>query len=168
MSMKKKIFLGLLGVLLVFVAGAFYGRVSKQDVVISSSTGGASYAGGFKSDAAAPASGIRSVAGPAPTNVVVVKDGESILAAVKAAPKGTIIRVMPGTYHETVYVDKDDIRIIGVIDQGKRAVLDGEKKLNDASCTRATTSSPRTSRSATTRATGSWARPATTSRSATT
>src|SRR5690349_16921318 len=130
--MKKKIFLGLLGVLLVFVAGAFYGRVSKQDVVISSSTGGASYAGGFKSGAAAPAGGIRSVAGPAPTNVVVVKDGESILSAVKAAPKGTIIRVMPGTYHETVYIDKDDIRIIGVIEHGKRPVLDGEKKLNDA------------------------------------
>ncbi|MES1263668.1 MAG: cytochrome-c peroxidase, partial [Peristeroidobacter soli] len=130
--MKKKIFLGLLGVLLVFVAGAFYGRVSKKDVVISSSTGGASYAGGFKNDAAAPAGGIRSVAGPAPTNVVVVKDGESILSAVKAAPKGTIIRVMPGTYHETVYIDKDDIRIIGVIEHGKRPVLDGEKKLNDA------------------------------------
>ncbi len=39
---------------------------------------------------------------------------------------------MPGTYHETVYIDKDDIRIIGVIDAGRRAVLDGEKKLNDA------------------------------------
>jgi len=129
---KKKLFLGLLGVALVFVAGAFYGRVSKQDVVISSSTGGASYAGGFKTDAAAPAGGIRSVAGPAPTNIVVVKDGESIQSAIKAAPKGTIIRVMPGTYHETVYVDKDDIRIIGVIEKGRRAVLDGEKKLNDA------------------------------------
>ena len=39
---------------------------------------------------------------------------------------------MPGTYHETVYVDKDDIRIIGVIEEGRRAVLDGQKKLNDA------------------------------------
>ena len=75
---------------------------------------------------------IRSVAGPAPTNIVVVKDGESIQAAIKTAPKGTIIRVMPGTYHETVYVDKDDIRIIGVIEGGRRAVLDGEGKLNDA------------------------------------
>ena len=131
--MKKKIFLGLLVVALVFGAGMFYGRLSKRDMVISSSTAGASYSGGFKSDGAAqPAGGIRSVAGPTPTNVVVVKDGQSILAAVKAAPKGTIIRVMPGTYHETVYVDKDDIRIIGVIEGGKRPVLDGEKKLNDA------------------------------------
>ena len=63
---------------------------------------------------------------------MVVKDGESIQAAIKAAPKGTIVRVMPGTYHETVYIDKDDIRIIGVIEEGRRAVLDGEKKLNDA------------------------------------
>ena len=39
---------------------------------------------------------------------------------------------MPGTYHETVYVDKDGIRIIGVIEAGSRPVLDGQKKLNDA------------------------------------
>jgi parallel beta-helix repeat protein len=132
MKMKKGLILGLLAAALAFGAGTFYGRVSKQDLKISSSTSGASYSGGFKSDATAPAGGIRSVAGPAPTNVVVVKDGESIQAAVKAAPKGTIIQVMPGTYHETVYIDKDDIRIIGVIDEGRRPVLDGEKKLNDA------------------------------------
>ncbi len=131
--MKKKIFLGLLAALLVFGAGAILGRITKKDVVISSSSGGASYGGGFKSEGAEiPAGGIHTVAGPAPANIVVVKEGESIQAAVKAAPKGTIIRVMPGTYHETVYVDKDDIRIIGVIDKGRRAVLDGEKKLNDA------------------------------------
>jgi parallel beta-helix repeat protein len=130
---KKKIFLGLLAVALLFGAGMFYGRVSKHDMVISSTTAGASYSGGFKTDGAAqPAGGIRSVAGPTPTKLVVVKDGQSIQAAVKAASSGTIIRVMPGTYHETVYVDKDDIRIIGVIEGGKRAVLDGEKKLNDA------------------------------------
>jgi len=129
--MKKKFMLGLLSLVLVFGAGAFFGRVSKRDMVISSSTAGASYSGGYKS-ADKSAVAIRSVAGPAPTNVVVVKDGESIQAAVKSAPKGTIIRVMPGTYHETVYVDKDDIRIIGVIEAGRRAVLDGEKKLNDA------------------------------------
>jgi parallel beta-helix repeat protein len=130
---KKKIFLGLLVAALVFGAGAFVGRSTQPDMVISSSAGGASYSGGFKAEGAAATSGtIRLVAGPAPTNVVVVKDGESIQAAVKAASKGTIIRVMPGTYHETVYVDKDDIRIIGVIEGGRRAVLDGEKKLNDA------------------------------------
>jgi parallel beta-helix repeat protein len=131
--MKKRIVLGLLAAVLAFGAGAFFGRSTKHDVVISSSTAGASYSGGFTSESASKSAGaIRSVAGPAPTNIVVVKDGESIQAAVKAAPKGTIVRVMPGTYHETVYVDKDDIRIIGVIEGGRRAVLDGQKKLNDA------------------------------------
>ena len=57
--MKKKIFLGLLAAVLVFGAGAILGRVTKKDVVISSSTGGASYSGGFKSDGAAiPAGGV--------------------------------------------------------------------------------------------------------------
>src|SRR5262245_17581698 len=137
MKMKKGLILGLLAAALAFGAGAYFGRSSKQDLMISSSTAGASYSGGFKaggttSGATTPAGVIRSVAGPAPTNVVVVKDGESILAAVKTAPKGTIVRVMPGTYHETVYIDKDDIRIIGVIEEGRRPVLDGQKKLNDA------------------------------------
>jgi parallel beta-helix repeat protein len=137
MKMKKGLILGLLAAALAFGAGAYLGRSSKQDLMITSSTAGTSYNGGFRAEGegagAATATGaIRSVAGPAPTNVVVVKDGESIQAAVKAAPKGTIVRVMPGTYHETVYIDKDDIRIIGVIEEGRRAVLDGQKKLNDA------------------------------------
>jgi parallel beta-helix repeat protein len=130
MKMKKGLIA--LGVaLLLFATGAYLGRGSKQDMMISSSTAGASYGGGFKADGAG-ATVIRSVAGPAPKNVVVVKDGESIQAAIKTAPQGTIVRVMPGTYHETVYIDKDDIRIVGVIEEGRRAVLDGEKKLNDA------------------------------------
>ena len=138
--MKKGLLFGLLAAAVAFGAGAYFGRSTKQDVVISSSTSGASYGGGFKAEGdnaqasktADTSDVLRSVAGPAPTNVVMVKDGESIQAAVKAAPAGTIIRVMPGTYHETVYIDKDDIRIIGVIEEGRRAVLDGQKKLNDA------------------------------------
>lgn len=75
----------------------------------------------------------RFVAGPPMSDVVVVvKDEESIQDAVRAAEPGTTIKVMPGRYHETVYIDKDGIRLIGVIEQGKRAVLDGEGKLNDA------------------------------------
>src|SRR5262245_49998523 len=129
--MMKKGLIAFAVALLLFGAGAYLGRSSKQNVMITSSTAGASYSGGFKADGAG-ATVIRSVAGPAPENVVVVKNGESIQAAIKAAPAGTIVRVMPGTYHETVYIDKDDIRLIGVIKEGRRAVLDGEKKLNDA------------------------------------
>jgi parallel beta-helix repeat protein len=132
----SKALLAILVAAVAFGAGAYFGRASKSAMVITSGTGGASYAGGFKASPEQTAAGatgaITSVAGPEPTNVVVVKPGESIQAAVKAAPAGTVIRLMPGTYHETVYIDKDDIRIIGVIEGGKRAVLDGEKKLNDA------------------------------------
>jgi len=120
--------------------GAYLGRASKSDMVITSSAGGAEYAGGFKAEgeaaekvkAAANAGSLKSVAGPPGPHSVVVKDGESILQAVKNAEPGTTIRVMPGTYSETVYVDKDNIRIIGVIEAGRRPVLDGKKQLNDA------------------------------------
>jgi parallel beta-helix repeat protein len=138
--MKKGLILALVAAAVAFGAGTYLGRASKSAMVITSGTTGASYTGGFKAEGeqavqvqAATASGaITSVAGPAPTRVVVVKDGESIQAAVKAAQPGTVIRVMPGTYHETVYVDRDDIRIVGVIEAGRRPVLDGQKKLNDA------------------------------------
>lgn len=136
--MKKGLVLAVVAAIAAFAGGAWYGRASKSAMVVTSGSGGASYSGGFKADsaeaaaAAAKAGTIRSVAGPAPQNEAIVKDGESIQAAVKAAGAGTIIRVMPGTYHETVYVDKDDIRIIGVIEAGRRPVLDGEGKLNDA------------------------------------
>src|SRR5689334_7341421 len=130
--MMKKLVLSLLGLVILLAVGAWIGRLSKRDMVISSSTAGASYSGGFQSGADKSAGAIRSVAGPTPTHVVIVKDGQSIQAAVRAAPRGSVIRVLPGTYHETVYVDKDDIRIVGVIEAGRRAVLDGQKKLNDA------------------------------------
>ncbi|HQR49687.1 MAG TPA: hypothetical protein PL152_10140, partial [Steroidobacteraceae bacterium] len=134
--MKKGLVLAVVAAIAAFAGGAWYGRTSKSAMVVTSGSGGASYTGGFKADSAAAAAEkagtIRSVAGPAPQKEAIVKDGESIQAAVKAASAGTIIRVMPGTYHETVYVDKDDIRIIGVIDAGRRPVLDGEGKLNDA------------------------------------
>ena len=61
-----------------------------------------------------------------------VNPGESIQSAVRQAQSGDTIRVMPGTYSETVYIDKDDIHFLGVIIEGQRATLDGLGKLNDA------------------------------------
>ena len=61
-----------------------------------------------------------------------VRDGSSIQDAVKEAQPGDLIRVYPGTYKETVYIDKDRIRFQGVIQDGNWPVLDGEKELNDA------------------------------------
>ena len=136
--MNKGLIVGLIVAAAAFGAGAWYGRRRPAPMVITS--GNTEYAGGFRADdataaavASAGASGaLKAVAGAATDVVVVVKDGESIQEAVKRAAPGTTIRIMPGTYRETVYVDKDDIRLIGVIEEGRRAVLDGEGKLNDA------------------------------------
>ena len=140
MSKTIKTLLVLAVVAAAFGGGAYFGRASKSDMVITSAGQGAQYGGGFRAEgetaekarAAAASGNIKSVAGRATDRSVVVRDGESILQAVKTAEPGTTIRVMPGTYHETVYIDKDDIRIIGVIEAGRRPVLDGQKKLNDA------------------------------------
>ncbi|HEX6227703.1 MAG TPA: parallel beta-helix domain-containing protein [Chryseolinea sp.] len=61
-----------------------------------------------------------------------VKPGGSIQEAVGKANPGDLIRIYPGMYHETVYIDKDNISLQGVIENGEWPVLDGEKKLNDA------------------------------------
>lgn len=61
-----------------------------------------------------------------------VKPGMLIMDAVKAAKPGDIIQVFPGDYVETVYIDKDNIRLTGVIIDGKRPRLFGEDRLNDA------------------------------------
>ena len=61
-----------------------------------------------------------------------VREGGSIQTAVTQAQSGDVIRVFPGTYHETVYVDKDDISLIGVVEDGQWPHLDGQKILNDA------------------------------------
>ena len=39
------------------------------------------------------------------------------------AQPGDTIQVMPGIYSETVYIDKDDIHLVGVIEAGERATL---------------------------------------------
>ena len=59
---------------------------------------------------------------------IVVNPGERIQTAVNRAVSGDTVRVMPGLYEETVYIDKDDVDLIGVIVDGARPILDGEKK----------------------------------------
>jgi parallel beta-helix repeat protein len=138
--MNKGKLLGLLLIAVAFAAGIMLGRGGGESpAVLTDTSTGSSYEGGFKAAAEADAQGeepggyIKAVAGPPISDVVVtVNDGESIQDAVVAAEAGTTIRVMPGTYSETVYIDKDHIRLIGVIKQGKRAVLDGKGELNDA------------------------------------
>jgi pectin methylesterase-like acyl-CoA thioesterase len=61
-----------------------------------------------------------------------VRDGGSIQAAVSGAKPGDVIRVFPGTYSESVYIDKDDILLSGVVLDGAWPIMEGNKELNDA------------------------------------
>ena len=69
---------------------------------------------------------------PASGSIIDVRNGEFIQEAVAQAQPGDLIRVYPGTYKETVYIDKENISLQGVILEGKWPTLDGEKELNDA------------------------------------
>lgn len=124
----------IIGALLVvgaFAGGMYYGSQNRAPVITDNNKS-VSYSGGYdkgqSKSATKSALAERTVDG----KTHVINDGDSIMAAVKAANPGDTIQVMPGTYHETVYIDKDDIRIIGVIQEGKRATMDGQGKLNDA------------------------------------
>ena len=138
--MSKGIIFALVITLVAFTGGVFYGKGSEAVLVMTGSGSGVSYVAPVQKegDITNPGELVLSgsnanVAGSAAGfATAVVKDGESIQGAVTAAEPGTIIRVMPGTYHETIYIDKDDIRLIGVIEEGRRATLDGEGYMNDA------------------------------------
>src|SRR5215470_623460 len=60
-----------------------------------------------------------------------VKAGESIQSAVDRARPGDTIEVAPGTYHEQVTVDLDNISLRG-LPGGSKPVLEGDHKLSDA------------------------------------
>ncbi|NQX87507.1 MAG: right-handed parallel beta-helix repeat-containing protein [Halioglobus sp.] len=124
--------LGLVVVLTIILGCQLGGN---RDYAASTGAGNVTYAGGVAADNNRLTLGgnSRFVAGPPPNDrVIVVQDGALIQDAVRAASPGTTIRVMPGIYRETVYIDKDGIRLIGVIEQGERPTLDGGGKLNDA------------------------------------
>jgi parallel beta-helix repeat protein len=67
----------------------------------------------------------------ASAETLVVESGQKIQDAVLKAKAGDTIQVMPGIYKEAVYVDKPDITLQGVLDQGEWPRLEGENKLND-------------------------------------
>lgn len=68
----------------------------------------------------------------APGAEIEVRDGDSIQKAVTGAEPGDSILVHPGTYAETVYIDKDNITLRGIVTAGQWPVLEGGKVLNDA------------------------------------
>lgn len=61
-----------------------------------------------------------------------VRDGQSIQDAVDKAGRNGKVRIFPGTYHENVLVIQHGITIEGVIENGRRPVLDGKNQLADA------------------------------------
>ncbi|MDF2179012.1 right-handed parallel beta-helix repeat-containing protein [Aliiglaciecola sp. CAU 1673] len=128
--MNKAVMLSVLLIIAAFFAGRFWSGPSS--VTITDSRGGASYAGGVSADEGSKTEGTRQVVPAGSGKVLEVREGERIMDMVKAAEPGDTIRVYPGTYSETVYIDKDGIRLVGVIEAGKRATLDGEGHLNDA------------------------------------
>ena len=138
--MNRGKILAIVLVVLAFAGGLHLGsKSSGPATVITSSGEGATYGGAAQPSEKSAANILtkqgssKFVAGPPMSDVVVtVEDGESIQEAVKAAEPGTTIHVMPGTYNETVYIDKDGIRLIGIVMGSERATLDGEGVLNDA------------------------------------
>ena len=67
-----------------------------------------------------------------PGQVITVKAGESIQAAVDRARPGDTIEVQPGSYSEMVAVDLDNITMRGITTGGNRPTLDGQRKIPDA------------------------------------
>src|ERR1700683_901106 len=63
--------------------------------------------------------------------VLTVSESQSIQAAIKRANAGDTIRVMPGLYKKSLYIDKDNIRLSGVIEADHWPVLDGENTRSD-------------------------------------
>jgi len=124
----------LVGALLIagaFAGGLYFGQADTGPVIAS---GGASYGGGYnKAEDADLTVSASAVAADTYNGVThIVKPGGSIQEVVKIANPGDTIQVMPGEYSETIYIDKDSIRLVGVIEKGERATLNGKGTLNDA------------------------------------
>ena len=68
----------------------------------------------------------------APRAVFTVTAGQSIQAAVDRAQPGDRIEILPGVYHESVLIERNDIQFVGVIVNGERPVLDGQMQLDEA------------------------------------
>ena len=103
--------------LVTFAVGWYLGSDDKG-MTITSSVGGSGYGGGYEQQTQP----IQDEGAVQPREqqgkTHVVNPGDSIQAAVEIAQPGDTIQVMPGTYSETVYIDKDDIHLVGVIVAG--------------------------------------------------
>ena len=119
----------LTAVLAVVSAGSL---AQKPSAAIYSNSPGASYSGGFRSGAPLGKAATAVAPASAEGTIHTVTEGQSIQRAVEKAQPGDTVRVMPGTYRETIFIDKDNIRLSGVIEQGRWPVLEGDGRLHDA------------------------------------
>jgi parallel beta-helix repeat protein len=71
------------------------------------------------------------IANGARAEEITVSASQSIQSAIQRAHAGDTIRDAPGLYKESIYIDKDGIRLSGVIKTGKWPILDGDNSLND-------------------------------------
>jgi parallel beta-helix repeat protein len=128
--------LGIIGAAALLFGGYYVGQSKAPEPTVIKVPGEPSQAftssGTEEVQAAATGAAVRSLATPTSGELIVVQDGESIQDAVKQASPGAVIKVMPGTYKETVYIDKDNITLSGVIEQNRYPVLEGEGMRNDA------------------------------------
>ncbi len=111
--------------LAIFVMGLLFGKFLFGETVDNIPLPMPSY---FKQSGDSTGIGAGTVTG----KIYEVRQGESIQESVGKANPGDLIRIYPGIYHETVYIDKDNITLQGVIVGGEWPTLDGEKKMNDA------------------------------------
>ncbi|WP_420602978.1 parallel beta-helix domain-containing protein [Flagellimonas sp.] len=110
----------------IFLGKTFFGMDASESIVPLPS--GLRYSGAQISNDSTETVNLSTYKG----NIIEVNDGESIQDAVAEASDGDLIRVYPGTYNETVYIDKDNIALQGIIEEGEWPTLDGKKELNDA------------------------------------
>jgi cytochrome c peroxidase len=61
-----------------------------------------------------------------------IKPGESIQSVIDRAIAGDTIEILPGSYHESLLVDVDNITIRGLRVNGEKPTLDGLNRLTDA------------------------------------
>jgi parallel beta-helix repeat protein len=61
-----------------------------------------------------------------------VNAGGSIQQALDRAEPGDTIEVRPGVYREALLLDHDNITLRGLVENGQRAILEGDNKLRDA------------------------------------
>jgi len=64
--------------------------------------------------------------------IILVQNGESIQDAVQAAQPGNTIYIEPGTYKETLTIDKPDIRLMGLKLDDEGVVLENPGKAREA------------------------------------